>query len=122
MFFFVCFFICFFSASNEIKDLVEKDIKDYDVMVYMKGTPDAPQCGFSKRAVQILEASGVEFASRNVLEDPELREGIKTVTNWPTIPQIFIGGDFVGGSDTLYEMFKSGELETLLNEKVSVFP
>jgi monothiol glutaredoxin len=84
---------------------------------FEQGTPEAPQCGFSKRAVQILQTVGVEFASRDVLQDPELREGVKKFSNWPTIPQVFIGGEFVGGSDTLLEMMKAGDLDKILDEK-----
>ena len=104
-------------GESEISKLIESDISTYPVMLYMKGNPEAPQCGFSSKAVQILQAVGVEFASRDVLQDPELREGVKAFSEWPTIPQCYVAGEFVGGSDTLFEMFKSGELDTLLDEK-----
>jgi len=85
------------------------------VVLYMKGSPDFPQCGFSANVVNILRACGVnEFFSVNVLEDPEIRQGIKEYANWPTIPQLYVNGEFVGGSDILTEMYKSGELQKLL--------
>jgi monothiol glutaredoxin len=108
----------FFSAeADEVQRLIAEDVKTYPIMVYMKGTPEQPQCGFSKRTVQILQTAGVEFASRNVLVDEELRAGIKKFSDWPTIPQVYVAGEFLGGSDTLFEMMKSGELDQLLNEK-----
>lgn len=82
-----------------------------------RGTPEAPQCGFSKTAVRILQAAGVEFAARDVLQDPELRSEIKVFSNWPTVPQVYVKGEFLGGSDTLLEMFKSGDLDKLLDDK-----
>jgi len=86
-------------------------------VLFMKGTPVFPQCGFSARVVQILTHMGVPFAGVNVLEDMEIREGIKAFTNWPTIPQLYVKGEFVGGCDIVMEMFQSGELTTLLSEK-----
>ena len=83
----------------------------------MKGTPLFPQCGFSARVVQILKHAGVPFGSVNVLENPEIREGIKAFSNWPTIPQLFIKGEFIGGCDIVTEMFQTGELQALLSEK-----
>lgn len=84
-------------------------------MLYMKGSPDFPQCGFSANVVNILRACGVEdFASVNVLENPEIRQGIKDYAKWPTIPQLYVNGEFVGGSDILTEMYKSGELQKML--------
>jgi monothiol glutaredoxin len=96
---------------------IETEIGENPVMLYMKGNPRFPQCGFSARVVQILTHLGVPFGSANVLEDPELREGIKQFSNWPTIPQLYVKGEFVGGCDIITEMFQSGELETLLKEK-----
>ena len=87
------------------------------VVLFMKGTPLFPQCGFSSRAVAILEHLGVEFASVDVLSDPEVRQGIKAYSDWPTIPQLYVGGEFVGGSDIMMEMFESGELKALLDGK-----
>jgi monothiol glutaredoxin len=98
---------------------IQRDIADNMVMLYMKGTPAFPQCGFSARVVQILNHLGAPFASANVLEDPALRDGIKQFSQWPTIPQLYVGGEFVGGCDIITEMFQSGELETLLREKAA---
>ena len=99
-----------------IDDRIQGEISSNDVMLYMKGTPVFPQCGFSARVIQILTHMGVPFQSANVLEDDELREGIKTFSQWPTIPQLYVKGEFVGGCDIVTEMFQSGELETLLKE------
>ena len=96
---------------------IKNDIDTNDVMLYMKGTPMFPQCGFSARVIQILTHMGVPFNSANVLEDDELREGIKTFSQWPTIPQLYVKGEFVGGCDIVTEMFQSGELSTMLTEK-----
>ena len=86
-------------------------------MLYMKGTAMFPQCGFSARVVQILGHMGVKFGTANVLEDAELRDGIKAFSNWPTVPQLYVKGEFVGGCDIVTEMFQSGELEAMLKEK-----
>jgi monothiol glutaredoxin len=100
-----------------IQDVIKKQVTENRVVLYMKGSPDFPQCGFSANAVQILRACGVEeFASVNVLENPEIRQGIKDYANWPTIPQLYVNGEFVGGSDIMTEMFKSGELKKLLEK------
>ena len=96
---------------------IQQEITKNPVMLYMKGTAMFPQCGFSARVVQILTHMGVPFATANVLEEPELRDGIKQFSNWPTIPQLYVKGEFVGGCDIVTEMFQSGELETLLTEK-----
>jgi monothiol glutaredoxin len=96
---------------------IEREIAEHPVMLYMKGNPTFPQCGFSARVVQILTHLGVSYGSANVLEDPALREGIKEFSNWPTVPQLYVKGEFVGGCDIVTEMFQSGELETLLAEK-----
>ena len=101
----------------DIHTRIQGEIDQNPVMLYMKGTPMFPQCGFSARVVQILTHMGVPFNSANVLEDMELREGIKDFSNWPTIPQLYVKGEFVGGCDIVTEMFQSGELETLLAEK-----
>lgn len=103
--------------SENIFDSIRQAIDTYDVVLFMKGTPDFPQCGFSSRAVAILERLNVSYASYNVLASPELREGIKQFSNWPTIPQLYIKGEFIGGSDIMMEMFESGELQQLLEEK-----
>lgn len=96
---------------------VEKRIEEalaQPVVLFMKGTPDFPQCGFSAQSVQVLRASGVEFAHVNILEDPELRQALKTHSNWPTYPQLYVNGELVGGSDILLEMYRSGELQEKL--------
>ncbi len=97
----------------EIKDIVSKD----DIVLFMKGSPEFPQCGFSSTVVQILDYIGAPYKSMNVLENPELRQGIKDYNNWPTIPQVFVKGEFIGGCDIMREMFESGELRTLMTEK-----
>ncbi len=100
-----------------IQDVIKKQVGSNRVVLYMKGSPDFPQCGFSANVVGILRACGVnEFHSVNVLEEPEIRQGIKEYANWPTIPQLYVNGEFVGGSDILTEMFKSGELKKLIEK------
>ncbi len=96
---------------------IEQEISQNPVMLYMKGTAMFPQCGFSARVVQILTHLGVQFGTANVLEDPALRDGIKAFSNWPTVPQLYVKGEFVGGCDIITEMFQAGELESLLAEK-----
>ena len=96
--------------SNRIEEIV----KSKDVVLFMKGTPLFPQCGFSSRAVSILEHLGVPFESVDVLQDPEVRQGIKEYSDWPTIPQLYVKGEFVGGCDIMKEMFQSGELHKLI--------
>ena len=103
--------------SNPTFDRIQSDITENQVMLYMKGTAMFPQCGFSARVVQILSHLGVPFQTANVLEDMEIREGIKQFSNWPTIPQLYVKGEFVGGCDIITEMFQSGELETLFADK-----
>ncbi len=95
------------------RDTIKQQIEDNAVMLYMKGTPQFPQCGFSANMVKILKAHGVKFASVNVLEHPEIRQGIKEFSNWPTIPQLYVNGEFIGGNDIVVEMNEAGELETL---------
>ncbi len=96
---------------------IQKDITDNDVVLFMKGTPQFPQCGFSAAVVQVLTHSGVKFKGVNVLADPELRQGIKEFSNWPTIPQLYVKGEFIGGCDIVREMAEAGELETLFKDK-----
>ncbi len=103
--------------SDATADRIKSEISSNKVMLYMKGNPSFPQCGFSARVVQILTHLGVPFQTANVLEDADLREGVKHFSNWPTIPQLYVGGEFVGGCDIVTEMFQSGELETLMKEK-----
>lgn len=100
------------SVEAQIKNAVENN----RVVLFMKGTPQFPQCGFSSRVVQILEACGTEFESVNVLSDMEIREGIKRYSNWPTIPQVYINGEFVGGSDIMLSMYQNGELQKMLEK------
>ena len=102
---------------NDVHERIQTEINEAPVMLYMKGTAMFPQCGFSARVVQILTHMGVPFKTANVLEDMELREGIKEFSQWPTIPQLYVKGEFVGGCDIVTEMFQSGELETLLTDK-----
>ncbi|MBV8870038.1 MAG: Grx4 family monothiol glutaredoxin [Acetobacteraceae bacterium] len=104
-------------SDQPVFDRIQSEITDNPVMLYMKGSAMFPQCGFSARVVQILSHLGVPFKTANVLEDPELREGVKQFSNWPTIPQLYVNGEFVGGCDIITEMFQSGELEALLKEK-----
>ena len=103
--------------SDGTKQRIDGMVKGSDVFLFMKGTPLFPQCGFSSRAVAILEHIGVEFESADVLQDPEIRQGIKAYSNWPTIPQLYVKGEFVGGSDIMMEMYEAGELSTLMQEK-----
>lgn len=102
---------------TDINTKIKNEIENNDVVLYMKGTANFPQCGFSSVVVQILNNLGVEFKDNNVLADNELREGIKAFTNWPTIPQLYVKGEFIGGCDIVREMFESGELVALLKEK-----
>ena len=102
-------------ANNRIDGIV----KSNEVVLFMKGTPLFPQCGFSSRAVTILEHLGVPFESVDVLQDQEIRAGIKEYSDWPTIPQLYVKGEFVGGSDIMMEMFKSGELQQLVGAEAS---
>lgn len=98
-------------------DAIDKAVKSNDVVLFMKGTPTFPQCGFSSTVVQILDYLGVEYVSTNVLENAAVREGIKQYTQWPTIPQLYVKGEFIGGCDIVKEMFENGELKELLAEK-----
>jgi monothiol glutaredoxin len=98
-----------------VQDKIKQQVTGSPVVLYMKGSPEAPMCGFSARAVQILNACGVkDFQSVNVLEDAEIRQGIKEFANWPTIPQLYVNGEFVGGTDIMMEQYQSGELQTIL--------
>jgi monothiol glutaredoxin len=100
-----------------IRDWIDNQVKSNDVVLFMKGTPTFPQCGFSGQVVQILDYLGVPYSGVNVLESDELRQGIKAYTNWPTIPQLYVKGEFVGGADIVREMFQAGELKGLFEEK-----
>ena len=99
----------------DAQQTIKEQVTGHPVVLYMKGTPQFPQCGFSANAIQLLKASGVQaLFTVNVLEDPDIRQGIKEYANWPTIPQLYVKGEFVGGSDILKEMYQSGELKKLL--------
>jgi len=99
----------------DIKQTIQATVTDNPVVLYMKGNQQAPQCGFSARALQILGACGVKnLVTVDVLADPEVRQGIKEYSNWPTVPQLYIGGEFIGGSDIMTEMFQTGELQKTL--------
>ena len=102
------------TAMNE---WIDSQVKSNDVVLFMKGTPTFPQCGFSGQLVQILDYLGVTYTGVNVLESDELRQGIKAYTNWPTIPQLYVSGEFVGGCDIVMEMFQAGELQGVFQEK-----
>jgi monothiol glutaredoxin len=103
--------------SNPVHDRIQSDIGSNDVVLFMKGTPVFPQCGFSAAVVQILSNLGVKFKGIDVLKDPEIRQGIKEFSNWPTIPQLYVKGEFVGGSDIIREMFEADELGAFLAER-----
>src|SRR5258705_1365677 len=104
-------------VDMSIEQFIDKEVKANDVVLFMKGTPQFPQCGFSGQVVQILDHIGVGYKGLNVLESAELRDGIKTYSNWPTIPQLYVKGEFVGGSDIIREMFQAGELQQLFADK-----
>ena len=103
--------------TNPVFERIKQDITENDVVLYMKGTPMFPQCGFSAAVVQVLTQHGVKFKGIDILVDPSLREGIKQFTNWPTLPQLYVKGEFVGGCDIVREMAASGELKSLLADK-----
>jgi len=111
--------ICFAEESTEmsVQEQIDKTVKDNEVVLFMKGTPQFPQCGFSNTVVQILTYLGVPFKGVNVLASDEIRQGIKEYSSWPTIPQLYVKGEFVGGCDIVREMFEGGELKEYLAEK-----
>jgi monothiol glutaredoxin len=104
-------------ANMSIEQFIDNEVKANDVVLFMKGTPQFPQCGFSGQVVQILDHVGVGYKGLNVLESADLRDGIKTYSNWPTIPQLYVKGEFVGGCDIIREMFQAGELQQLFADK-----
>ena len=107
----------------DVQQVIQQQVTGHPVVLYMKGTPQAPQCGFSQTAIQILGACGVKsLFTVNVLAEPEIRQGIKHFANWPTIPQLYVNGEFVGGSDILREMYEAGELQKLLEPVVAKQP
>ena len=103
--------------TNPVRAFITQTVAENPVVVFMKGTPEQPRCGFSSVVVQILDHLDVPFVGVDVLQDDELRQGVKTFTDWPTIPQLYVKGEFVGGSDIIREMFQSGELKPFLSEK-----
>ena len=104
-------------SQTSAHDQIAKDISENEVMLYMKGTPVFPQCGFSAAVVHVLSELGVKFKSVDVLKDSDVRQGIKEFSNWPTIPQLYVKGEFVGGCDIVKEMFETGELDTFFKER-----
>ena len=98
----------------EVNDRIRQQLEDYPVLLYMKGTPDFPQCGFSARTVAALRAVDAKFAYVNIFEDPEIREGLKTYSNWPTFPQLYVNGELIGGCDITVELYESGELSEMV--------
>jgi monothiol glutaredoxin len=105
------------ATANPVHEFIAKTLEEHPVTLFMKGVPEQPQCGFSAVCVQILDHLGADFVGVNVLQNDELRQGIKTFSDWPTIPQLYVQGEFVGGADIVREMFQSGELKTLLSDK-----
>ena len=107
------------SEANEpsVHDQIDKAVKDNDIVLFMKGTPLMPQCGFSSTVAHVLDHLGVDYVGVNVLTDQDVRQGIKAYSDWPTIPQLYVKGEFVGGCDIVKEMFQSGELQQLLKDK-----
>src|SRR5215218_6341959 len=102
---------------SDTQQRIDQLVKNSDVVLFMKGTAQFPQCGFSGRAIQILKACGVDnIATVNVLEDPEVRQGIKDFSNWPTVPQLYVNGEFIGGTDIMNEMYESGELQAMFKK------
>ena len=105
------------NINIDVTESINNEIKSNDVVLFMKGTPDFPMCGFSAAIVQVLNDVGVEFKSVNVLDNDKMREGIKKYSNWPTIPQLYVKGEFIGGCDIVREMFENGELRQLFEEQ-----
>jgi monothiol glutaredoxin len=98
----------------DVNERIKKQLESYPVLLYMKGTPDFPQCGFSAKTVSVLRSVGAKFAYVNIFEDPEIREGLKAYSNWPTFPQLYVDGELVGGCDITVELYESGELKKIL--------
>ena len=107
--------------NEEVKNKIENNIQKNDVCLFMKGTPDAPQCGFSMAVSNVLKHLEIKFTGINILEDSDLRDGIKVYSEWPTIPQLYIKGEFIGGCDIVKEMFENGELQKILSNKSLAF-
>jgi monothiol glutaredoxin len=104
-------------GMDKVIDMIKSQVGENEIMLYMKGTPSSPQCGFSGQSVRILHALGVDFSSVNVLEYPMIREGVKQYSQWPTIPQLYVKGEFVGGCEIMTDMFQDGDLEKLLKDE-----
>lgn len=104
-------------SDNPINDRLQQEVDENDIVLFMKGSPVFPQCGFSAAVVQVLSELNVKFKGIDVLEDPSVRQGIKEFSNWPTIPQLYVKGEFVGGCDIVREMYDTGELQTLISDK-----
>lgn len=104
-------------SDADTQEAIKKAVTDNDVVLFMKGTPTFPQCGFSSVVARVLDHVGVEYAAVNVLEDHAVREGVKAFSDWPTIPQLYVKGEFVGGCDIIKEMFEAGELQQLMKDK-----
>jgi len=102
---------------TDVRDRIEEVVKNNDIVLFMKGTPLFPQCGFSSRAIAILDHMAVKYETVDVLQDPEIRAGIKEYSDWPTVPQLYVKGEFLGGSDIMMEMFEAGELQALVDQK-----
>ena len=105
------------ATANPVHDFIAQTVAEHPVVLFMKGVPEAPQCGFSAQVVQILDHLGADFVGVNVLQNDQLRDGIKTFSDWPTIPQLYVKGEFVGGCDIVREMFQNGELKPFLAEQ-----
>ena len=103
-------------TEMNVQDKIRKQVEENDIILYMKGTPQFPQCGFSGRSIQLLKTCGAKFATVDVLAEPEIREGIKQFSSWPTVPQLYIKGQFIGGSDIMAELHQKGELQKLVAE------
>lgn len=108
------------TEMKEVLELIDKQVKEHKVLLFMKGTPSSPQCGFSLQACRVLNAVGADFSSIDVLKFSAIREGVKIYSEWPTIPQLYVDGEFVGGCDIVTKMYKDGELETLLKDKKAI--
>lgn len=103
----------------DVNERIKQQLTSYPVLLYMKGTPDFPQCGFSAKTVSVLRAAGAKFAYINIFEDPEIREGLKVYSNWPTFPQLYVKGELVGGCDITLDLFQTGQLQKMLKEAVA---
>jgi monothiol glutaredoxin len=103
-----------YDLERDVQREIAQQVRDNKILIYMKGTPDMPMCGFSYATVQVFRSLGVPFTTVNVLDDPEIRQGIKVFSNWPTIPQVYINGEFIGGNDIIQELYQRQELQTLV--------